>query len=130
MRALDLDSIVLDHGKHATPDDGMCGGRDRPRGGGAVEGAAMTTRDDWAAAGSTLGMCLRLLETHDWDRLAETIELADRVGPVLHPSAYREALFSGRLDTNRRAVAAVRMFLAAVRPLIPSGTVDRREVAE
>jgi hypothetical protein len=24
MSALDLDSIVLDHGKHATPDDGMC----------------------------------------------------------------------------------------------------------
>jgi hypothetical protein len=90
----------------------------------------MSERDEWAAAGSTLGTCLRLLETHDWDRLAETIELADRIGPVLCPSRYEEALFSGRLDTNRRAVDAVRTFLAAVRPLIPATTVDRREVAE
>jgi hypothetical protein len=49
MSALDLDSIVLDHGTHATPDDGMC----------VMEAAALYASEDFTDAPECVSPVIR-----------------------------------------------------------------------
>lgn len=83
-----------DHDLHALPPD------DRIR--------------DLAQAGPLIGFALNALECVDWDHLLRGIEAAHTLGPILDPTAYRNALHSGNLADNADAVRAARDFVAAV----------------
>lgn len=78
----------------------------------------MATNDpEWMAATNVLGVVSTLLDTVDWDDLARQVDRADSLGPILDPTAYGDALHSGRLDHNRRAIAATRTYLAELRKI-------------
>lgn len=68
-------------------------------------------------AQNVLGTVSTLLDTVDWDALARQVERADSLGPILDPTAYRDALHSGRLSNNRRAIQATRTYLAELRKI-------------
>ncbi len=75
-------------------------------------------RREIEAACTTLGACVQLLGGHDWDALARAIDDADTLGPVIWPAMYEDALWSGRMDTNRRIVAATREFLQTMQQVM------------
>jgi hypothetical protein len=67
------------------------------------------------AAGEAIGLVSSLLDLHDWDWLHEQMQAADTLGPILDPTAYRDALYGGRLGRNQRTIAATRTYLAVLR---------------
>lgn len=72
---------------------------------------------DIRVAGSVLGTVSTLLDTVDWDQIANDISRADALGPIVMPTEY--AAGGDTLSTNRRAIQATRTYLAALRRLTP-----------
>ena len=74
-------------------------------------------RRDLAFAGSVLKTVVTLMESVDWQHLVDGIEAAHTLGPILDPTAYRDALHNGTLETNGQVLRAARDFHAAIAKL-------------
>lgn len=55
----------------------------------------------------------------DLTACADTIERADSVGPIVHPSEYKRALSTGTLDQQRQLIAWMRQTKALAQGLFP-----------
>ena len=76
---------------------------------------------DYAGAFEVLqmfsGMHARQLETVELDRLETILDRSHSVGAILDPTAYRTAISDGRLDFQRRVIAAATAFRESMREL-------------
>lgn len=79
---------------------------------------------DMRAASDVLGVVSTLLDTIDWDELADNISRAEALGPIVMPTEFAASLESGRLANNARAVAATCTYLAALRDVAPDVRAD------
>lgn len=72
---------------------------------------------DVEGAGTILKSIVSLLELVDWQHLVRGLEAAHTLGPIMDPTAYRDALHSGVLDTNGQILRAARDFHAVIAKL-------------
>jgi hypothetical protein len=82
------------------------------------------TEDDYRAlmeritnACRVFNACSMSITDEDLAAAAHTVELADAVGYVVDPTAYRTALYDGRLERQRALIKAFRDFRAAMRAI-------------
>lgn len=72
---------------------------------------------DLEAVGPILGLVSTALDCVDWDWLATQVGRIDTLGPILEPTAYRDALYSGTLRGNQRVIEATRDYVARLHEL-------------
>lgn len=54
-----------------------------------------------------------LTEGIDFDTIGKTLAMADTLGPILEPTAYKGAIYGGRLDQQRDLVKLTKDFRAS-----------------
>ncbi|HAJ45604.1 MAG TPA: hypothetical protein DCL54_03370 [Alphaproteobacteria bacterium] len=68
-------------------------------------------------AKQALMMAHHMLSQYDWKAWIEECQRAHSVGHILHPTAYRDALFSGRLESNEAFARAAHTFVSELNRL-------------
>jgi hypothetical protein len=74
---------------------------------------------DLRSAAAVLGVVSTLLDTVDWDQVANDIGHAEALGPIVLPTEFAASLADGVLRRNRQAIDATREYLTALRRLVP-----------
>jgi hypothetical protein len=74
-------------------------------------------RDTIELAKQALMMAHHMLSQCDWDRWVEECQRAHSIGHIMDPTAYRNALHSGRLESNEAFARAAQTFVRTLNDL-------------
>lgn len=87
----------------------------------SVETATRIDKDTIEIAQQALMMAHHILAQYDWATWVEECQRAHSVGHILNPTAYRDALFSGRLESNEAFGRAALTFVSTLNSLASKG---------
>lgn len=73
--------------------------------------------DTLEIAKQALMMAHHMLAQYDWAAWVEECQRAHSVGHIVNPTAYRDALFSGRLESNEAFGRAALTFVSTLEAL-------------